>query len=177
MPHRLIIAFTLSLVLHGGLLLTGAPGFPMPPRFPDLRVSLRLPPDFTRLPEPPAAETLLKNTLEDAAPEEPVATPLPPPAGEARKTPVPSADGRRAMEAIQEKLSEYVFYPEQARRLGIEGTVTLFVELADDGSVEDVRVVESSGHAILDNAAIRGFYAVGRFPGESGLWDYTFRLE
>jgi protein TonB len=177
MPHRLIIAFTLSLVLHGGLFLTGAPGAPAAPRLADLRVSLRLPPDFARLPEPPVAESLLKNTLEDEASEEPVSPPFPPPAREARKTPVPSAAGQRAMEAVRKKLSEYVFYPEQARRLGIEGTVTLFVELADDGHVEDVRIVESSGHAILDNAAVRGFYAVGRFPGESGFWDYSFRLE
>jgi protein TonB len=166
----------LSLVLHGGLLFTGAPGLPTPPRFPDLRASLRLPPDLTRLSEPPVAESLLKNTLADEAPEETAAPPVPPPADETRKTSVPAA-GRRAMETVRKKLSEYVFYPEQARALGIEGTVTLFVELAADGSVENVRVVESSGHAILDNAAIKGFYAVGRFPGESGFWDYTFRLE
>jgi protein TonB len=174
MPHRLIIALTLSLVLHGGLFFMGAPGFSATPRPPALRALLRLPPDLARLPEPPATESLLKNTLEDAAPEKPAATP---PAEETRRTPAPSDAGRRAMEAVQEKLSEYVFYPEQARRLGIEGTVTLFVELTADGRVEDVRIVESSGHAILDNAAVKGFYAVGRFPGESGFWDYTFRLE
>jgi protein TonB len=174
MPHRLIIALALSFVLHGGLLFMGAPGFSAAPRPPALRASLRLPPDLTRLPEPPVAESLLKDTLEDEAPKEPAATP---PAEETRETPAPSFISRRATEAVREKLSEYVFYPEQARRLGIEGTVTLFVELAADGRVEDVRVVESSGHAILDNAAIRGFYAVGRFPGESGFWDYTFRLE
>jgi protein TonB len=175
MPHRLIIALTLSLVLHGGLLFTGAPGFPAPPRPPALRASLRLPPDLARLPEPPAAESLLKNTLEDEAPEAPALPPPPP--EEMRRTPAPPDAGRRATEAVRKKLAEYVFYPEQARRLGIEGTVTLFVELAADGRVEDVRVVESSGHAILDNAAVKGFYAVGRFPGESGYWDYTFRLE
>ncbi|MDR1613508.1 MAG: energy transducer TonB [Planctomycetota bacterium] len=176
MPHRLIIALTLSLVLHGGLLLAGAPGFPAPPRPPALRALLRPPLDPERLPPPSAAESLLKNTLEDETPEKPVATALPPPP-EARGTPAASAAGARVLEAVRKKLSEYVFYPEQARRLGIEGTVTLFVELAADGRVEDVRVVESSGHAILDNAAVKGFYALGRFPGESGLWDYTFQLE
>jgi protein TonB len=177
MPHRLIIALTLSLVLHGGLLFMGAPGFSAAPRPPALRASLRLPPDLVRLPEPPVAESLLKNTLAEEAPEKPATPPSPPPAKETRKTPASSDASRRAMEAVQEKLSEYVFYPEQARRLGIEGTVTLFVELAADGRVEDVRIVESSGHASLDNAAVKGFYAVGRLPGESGLWDYTFRLE
>jgi protein TonB len=179
MSHRLIIAFTLSLVLHGGLLFAGAPGSPAAARLPALRASLRPPPDPVRLFEPAAAESLLKDTLADETPEEPVTAPLPPPPppSEARETLTASPSETRAMEAVRKKLSEYVFYPEPARRLGIEGTVTLYVELADDGRVEDVRVVESSGHAILDNAAIKGFYAVGRFPGESGFWDYTFRLE
>ena len=30
---------------------------------------------------------------------------------------------------------------------------------------EDVRVVVSSGFPLLDNAAVKGFYAVGRLPG------------
>jgi protein TonB len=173
MSHRLIIALTLSLVLHGGLLFTSVPDFPASPRPPALRASLRLSPDLAQRPDPPPAESLLKNTLEDEAPE---ASTLPPPE-ETRDPPVASRPRQRATEAVRKKLSEYVFYPEQARRLGIEGTVTLFVELTADGRVEDVRIVESSGHAILDNAAIKGFYAVGRFPGKSGYWDYTFQLE
>ena len=40
-----------------------------------------------------------------------------------------------------------------------------------------IRVVSSSGFPILDNAAIKGFYAVGRLPGKSDTWSYTFHLE
>ena len=61
--------------------------------------------------------------------------------------------------------------------MGIEGTVVLFVDLSREGKVEDVRVVSSSGFPILDNAAIKGFYAVGRLPGKSDTWSYTFHLE
>ena len=178
MSRPLIIALTLSLVLHGSLLFTSAFRISPAPRPTALLASLRLPPDLAKIPEPlPDADTLLKNTLEDESPEKPATMPPPPPKEKSR-TPAPSAiPDKREMEAVSKKLSEYVFYPEQARQLGLEGTVTLFVELSDDGRVEDVRVVASSGHPILDNAAIKGFYAVGRLPGKSDYWDYEFRLE
>ena len=178
MSARLIIALALSLVLHGSLLLSGALPSSRSRPAPTLQASLRLPPDVDRLPEPPpVAETLLKNTLEDARPARPAVPPVPPPSKENSKSPRPAAIERREMEAVRKKLSEYVFYPEQARKLGQEGTVELFVELSGDGRVEDVRVVASSGFPILDNAAIKGFYAVGRFPGKSRVWHYTFQLE
>lgn len=177
MPVRLIIAFALSLVLHGSLLLADTFEAPPLPPAPALRASLRLPPELEKPAEPPpVAETLLKNTIADERPEKPPAPPTPPPAKERRKTPAPTAD-KREMAAVRRKLSEYVFYPEQARKLGLEGTVELFVDLADDGRVEDVRIVASSGFPILDNAAVKGFYAVGRLPGRSRVWHYTFQLE
>ena len=179
MPRPLIIALTLSLVLHGGLLSMSAffaSSSPAPS--PPLRASLRLPPAVAELlPEVLSAETLLKNTIENETPEEAALPPPPPPLGGKGETPIPPPARERQMEAISERLSEYVFYPEEARRLGLEGSVTLFVELAEDGRVEDVRVTTSSGHAILDNAAVKGFYAVGQLPGKSDYWDYTFRLE
>lgn len=178
MPRRLIIAFTLSLVLHGSLLIADAFTPELPRPAPALQASLRLPPDLARLPEPqPLPDMLLKNTIEDERPEEPAPRPPPPAKKDKRQTPAPSVADKREMAAVRKKLSEYVFYPEQARKLGIEGTVELFVELAADGRVQDVRVVTSSGFPILDNAAVKGFYAVGRFPGKSDVWSYTFRLE
>lgn len=178
MPRRLIIAFTLSLVLHGGLLLAVAPEVSVPPPAPRLHAALQLPPDLEKVPEPPpVAETLLKNTIEDERPAKAAPDPVPPPPKDIRKAPAPAAIAKRKMEAVRKKLSAYVFYPEQARRLGVEGTVELYVELADDGRVEDVRVVTSSGFPILDNAAVKGFYAVGRLPGKSRTWHYTFQLE
>jgi protein TonB len=164
----------LSLVLHGGLLCAGAYRVsPAPP--PALQALLRLPPDPAEVPDPPKlAETLLKNTIEEKLPEEPAPDVSPP--EERGGTPIPAPDQRR-VEAVRKELSEYVFYPEQARRLGLEGTVTLFVEVSGDGRVEDVRIVASSGHPILDNAAVKGFYALGRLPGASDYWEYSFRLE
>ncbi len=45
-------------------------------------------------------------------------------------------------------------YPEQARRNGWQGTVLLELTVAETGEVTDVRVVQSSGYAVLDAAAV-----------------------
>ena len=44
-------------------------------------------------------------------------------------------------------------YPLEARQQGLEGTVTLHVEMLADGTVGQINVLESTGHAILDEAA------------------------
>lgn len=178
MPSRLIVALALSLVLHGGLLFSGIRGHASPSSRPPLLASLRPPPE----PAPgeilpPAIDPLLKNTIDDEVTEKAAPRPRPAPARGETKVPGKTAFGKQEMQAVQKKLSKYVFYPEEARRLGIEGTVVLFVELSRNGQVEDVRLVASSGFPILDNAAIKGFYAVGRLPGKSDAWSYTFQLQ
>jgi protein TonB len=45
-------------------------------------------------------------------------------------------------------------YPVEARRKGIEGTVTLQLNVRADGSVGDVQVNDSSGSRLLDDAAV-----------------------
>jgi len=46
-------------------------------------------------------------------------------------------------------------YPQQASAAGIYGQLRLLVALFPDGRVSEVRILSSSGHAILDDAAIR----------------------
>lgn len=46
-------------------------------------------------------------------------------------------------------------YPELARRQNIEGALILSVDIVPDGSVEHIRILRSSGHDVLDEAAIR----------------------
>lgn len=46
-------------------------------------------------------------------------------------------------------------YPEIARRRGYEGEVLLSVMVADDGTVATLKVKQSSGHSILDRAAVK----------------------
>ena len=46
-------------------------------------------------------------------------------------------------------------YPKHALDRGLEGTVSLAVTVRADGSVQSVSVAKSSGHALLDEAAVR----------------------
>lgn len=45
-------------------------------------------------------------------------------------------------------------YPEYAKRKGYEGTVVLKVKILKTGDVSDVQVSRSSGHRVLDDAAV-----------------------
>ena len=45
-------------------------------------------------------------------------------------------------------------YPEEARRQGVYGSLRVLVIIKSDGSLELMRVLESSGHPILDKAAL-----------------------
>ena len=46
-------------------------------------------------------------------------------------------------------------YPEEARRRNISGNLRLDVAINADGSVNNISVLRSSGHKLLDDAAIR----------------------
>ena len=46
-------------------------------------------------------------------------------------------------------------YPEQARRMNLEGSLVLSVDILADGSVDQIRVLRSSGFDVLDEAAVR----------------------
>jgi protein TonB len=56
-------------------------------------------------------------------------------------------------------------YPALARRRHLQGTVVLEVSVSADGTVDELRVGESSGHKVLDRAALR---AVGDWLFEPG---------
>lgn len=154
MPSRLILAFAFSLALHGSLFVADAFKHLSAevPR-PALQAKLRQPPERDR----PPADPLLKNTLEAEAP--PRAAAPPPPMKSAKP-------GRRSVEqrtvgAAQKKLSKHLYYPPEAVSRGIEGDVHLLLTLATGGNIIDVHVAASSGHAVLDNAAVKAAYAMG----------------
>ncbi|MBK8509907.1 MAG: TonB family protein [Candidatus Competibacteraceae bacterium] len=68
----------------------------------------------------------------------------------AKPDPKPAADWHAALRA---KLRELRVYPPVARRLGQEGIVTLLLEIGANGDVRGLAVRQSSGHAVLDQAA------------------------
>ena len=175
MPLRLLLAFAVSLLLHGAAFLPEIVARRPPPAPPPLQARLAVPP-----PAPEPAEALLKNTLdaETPAPEvQPARPPAPPQAAShVLSRPTPKKD----VQAAQRKLSQHVFYPPEAVARGLEGEVRLIVKLAADGQIDDVLLAASSGHALLDNAAIRAAYAMGTLAGTSGrelIVPVYFRLQ
>lgn len=59
-------------------------------------------------------------------------------------------DWRRRLEAVGNQ-----YYPQASVRYGIYGELRMLVVIRDDGSLEDIRVLSSSGYAVLDEAAIK----------------------
>jgi len=59
-------------------------------------------------------------------------------------------------------------YPSRARRRHLQGTVILEVSVTRDGRVDELRVKESSGHEILDRAALRAVKSWLFEPGRRG---------
>ena len=59
-------------------------------------------------------------------------------------------DWRRRLEAVGNK-----YYPEASVRYGIYGDLRLLVVIRQDGSLEDIQLLSSSGYAVLDEAAMK----------------------
>lgn len=73
-------------------------------------------------------------------------------------------------------------YPEGARRRNIEGAVTIKLYVADDGSVSDLKVAESSGNGELDEAALAAvrkwkYRPLSPGAGMAVAVRFVFRLE
>ncbi|HSD55253.1 MAG TPA: TonB family protein [Burkholderiales bacterium] len=59
------------------------------------------------------------------------------------------------------RLSEELLYPADALRRGLEGEVTILVELGEDGRILDASIASGSGHQSLDDAAVRAVKRLG----------------
>lgn len=166
----------LSLTLHGVLLM---PGLLQRPPVAPARLPLQavLHPPTQR--ELPPAETLLKNTLDSA--RDPLPAPPPPSVHpESREKTKTTASTKREVAAAQKKLSQHLYYPPEAVARGLEGEVRLLVALDEAGVITDVRLAAGSGHPLLDNAAIKAAWAMGRVaasPTRQLLLPVVFRLQ
>ena len=99
------------------------------------------------LPAPPAAQPV---------PEPPA--PAPPPA------PEETVDVDAALAQIRAKLQENLLYPPVARLNSLQGTVRLRFEVESSGKPHDVKVIESSGFQVLDDAAVKTVLASAPLP-------------
>lgn len=188
MKKRFIPALLASLALHTLILLPfewwrpfrGMAPAPMP-----LAVLL-----------PPLAQTDAQTTVADEPPQPPRAGPaaladatIPPTAGHppqlmpsAPKPPprdVPRLLRGRALHSALAALSREEFYPREAIARGLEGRVVLLLTLDEAGRVARIEVASSSGHALLDEAAVKAATRIGRVSAERRqvLLPVEFRLE
>lgn len=65
---------------------------------------------------------------------------------------------------LQSALIAHFDYPLVARRRGWEGVVRVGLRVEADGQLTRLRVIDSSGHALLDRAALSSLGRVGRLP-------------
>jgi len=91
----------------------------------------------------------------------PAGTPGPPArdktgVGTTRHASLADREGAPIVEAVPDyAVNPKPVYPKLAIRRKYHGTVTLLVEVLEDGSVRGVEVFESSGHSILDRSALK----------------------
>ena len=70
-------------------------------------------------------------------------------------------------------------YPQELIEDDVEGSVTVKILVAADGSVESVKLVSPSGYSAMDRAAIAAGYRFQFNPGDNGrrgVWTKTFRF-
>ena len=159
----LYLALLLSLVLHAGLVV-GPAWLTSTPRQPaTAAIDVRLVPY-------PMPETVAETVSSEAAASEPEPSSRPLTPGTLRG---PSL--RRARAA----LSNHLFYPPEAVARGLEGDVVLLLVLADNGRLVTAAVARSSGHPLLDQAALDAAFRIGTLPGNPRqiLFPVSFRLQ
>jgi len=119
-------------------------------------------PDATAKPTPTAA-SLVANSLEVARLESEVQKILTTLSKEQpRKLPINSVSAQKYeaaayLEGWRKKIERVgtLNYPQVAKRQGISGKLMLSVDINPDGSVADIVISRSSGHKLLDDAAVK----------------------
>jgi protein TonB len=167
-------ALLISVALH--TLLIAAPALrARPPPHPPLTVSLREPPAVPA-PQAPAAEPprliLPEKPRRQAAPKPP-----PPPV-----SPQTVALARLTGEAARvagEQMARELLYPIEAIERGQQGEALVLLFLDESGNAVAARLEESSGHALLDDAAVRAARTLRALPASApreALLPVRFRL-
>lgn len=67
-------------------------------------------------------------------------------------------------DAVRQRIQENMLYPAQAARLGLQGGPTLLLKIGRDGSIHSLRLEQSSGSDILDQAALNAVWRAKSFP-------------
>lgn len=96
--------------------------------------------------------------------------------------PLPSAPTNLpgpSLRRVQAMLSKHLFYPPSAVTQGLEGEVVLLLTLDTVGQIRAVDIAKSSGHVLLDEAALDAARHIGALPGNprQTLLPVTFQLQ
>jgi protein TonB len=89
--------------------------------------------------------------------------------------PGPRLDDR--LLAIRERIQAAVDYPPLARMRRLEGVAQVRFAIAADGRPRELAVAGSTGHAILDRAALAAVAAAAPLPWVYGLLEVPVRFE
>ena len=190
---RLGLALAVSLVFHLALLLSVAwlkHAVPAELLLPPLEVKLVMSEPTTLLVNELATELTTPSEPEPVIEPEPPQIPPPiretPPATVSPapiirpvKPVVPRELPERELDIAKATLARDEFYPREAIKQGIEGRVVLQLTLDDTGRVTALEVASSSGHAVLDGAALKAATRIGQLPGgrRQLLLPVEFKLE
>ena len=158
-------AVLLSLALHAALVFVPNWLVTKQPTFKAAQLEAQL-----VTPAKPAAIVEAVSTEADSA--DATATPLP---AETR----PRTLRPEALRRAETALSKHLFYPPEAVARGLEGEVILLLNLSDSGQLISASIARSSGHTILDQAALDAARNLGALPGNSRqtLFPVNFRLQ
>jgi len=81
-----------------------------------------------------------------------------------RSSPAPQRDYGWLAETLRERIEELKRYPPMARMNNWQGKVVLKFVVKEDGTVENLEVVQSSGHTVLDEAAMETIRRASPLP-------------
>lgn len=156
-------ALLLSLSLHAALIIAPSWQAGQPQPTPKASIDARLIPQVVA--EAPA--DTVSTEPSEAAPS------FPPPAAPPR-----NLQGS-ALRRAQASLTEHLYYPPEAIKRGLEGEVILLLQLSVEGRVVSASIARSSGHALLDQAALEAARRLGALPGSprQSLFPVSFHLE
>jgi len=120
-----------------------------------------------RRPEPPLEATSVPDSPPTAAAPAPApgAAPTGPAAPSAATAPAAASAAEISYaRLLLSRLQRAIIYPRGAQRRGLEGVVRVEVLIAASGELRQVRLDMSSGHAVLDQAALALVRRVAPFP-------------
>lgn len=81
----------------------------------------------------------------------------------------PPAEYAEYLAQLRQRIQESLRYPLTARRRGLSGTVRLQMTIQPDGAIASVRIVESSSHSALDDAALEAVRSLRPMPFPVGV--------